>query len=68
VASAVTRSEVTIFDAINVKNNVNGNKIVFFADNCVLIKLLRQQNRYCAKYCCLILDTLHYGMTSQKPL
>jgi len=47
--TAVARSEVTFIDAINVNNNVNDNKTVFYADDHVLIKLLRQEKRYGAK-------------------
>jgi len=36
-------------DAINVKNNVNNNEIVFSADDQALIKLLRQKKEYDAE-------------------
>jgi len=46
--AAVARSEVTFADtdAININNN---NKMVFPAEYCVLIKLLRQERWYGAK-------------------
>ena len=41
----VAHSEVTFVDAINVNNN----KMVFSADNHVVIKLLRQNKKFGAK-------------------
>jgi len=43
--AAVARLEVTFVNAINVNNN----KMVFCADNSVLIKLLKQQKEHDAK-------------------
>jgi len=40
---------VTFVYGINVNNNVDKNKIVFSADDRVLIKLLRQEKKYGAK-------------------
>ena len=45
--TAVAQAEVTFVNTI--KNNRNNNKIVFSADDHVLIKLLRQKKRYGAK-------------------
>jgi len=38
-----------VCDAINLKNNVNNNKMIFSADDNALIKLLKQDKGYGAK-------------------
>jgi len=46
IGVTLARSEVTFVDANTVNNNVNNNNILFSADDSVLIKLLRQENKY----------------------
>ena len=40
---------MTFVDAINVKNDVNNNKMVFSADDSALIELVRQKTGYAVK-------------------